>query len=238
MDLFKQGMFMSKSQLFGLAIGVAIAVTLSAGLNHVYAGDNSDDVFLDEGDGDFDEMPIPPQKAAADVPKEKIDGKKSKSAPAAVKAVVEKSADEASKVASEPIEKRVEESLDKNDTAPVIAEDTKTGAAKFEDEMPPEAKPNANAKAKTKANANAKIKKATAKEKKKIEDGSIGEKKAAGLFMTTKSKCPMMREQGTEGTPMFVVKAERKLWVEAVDQEWVKGFDKNGEPGYLSRNCF
>jgi hypothetical protein len=58
-----------------------------------------------------------------------------------------------------------------------------------------------------------------------------------GRFMTTTDSCPLLREPAS-AEQMTVVKGERKIWVEEVDESWVRAFNKSGEPGYISRECF
>jgi hypothetical protein len=61
--------------------------------------------------------------------------------------------------------------------------------------------------------------------------------KSSGKFVVTKSECKMMRSPASEGEPMIVVKAEKKIWVENVDQNWVKGFNKAGDAGFIAKDC-
>jgi hypothetical protein len=61
--------------------------------------------------------------------------------------------------------------------------------------------------------------------------------KSSGKFVVTKSECKMMRSPASEGEPMIVVKAEKKIWVENVDQKWVKGFNKAGDAGFIAKDC-
>ena len=61
---------------------------------------------------------------------------------------------------------------------------------------------------------------------------------AHGMFANTKQACPMLREPASESAKMITVKADRKIWVEEVDGSWVRAFNKAGEPGYVSKDCF
>jgi hypothetical protein len=47
----------------------------------------------------------------------------------------------------------------------------------------------------------------------------------------------MTREPASDSAQMIVVKPSHKIWVENVDPNWVKGFNKAGEAGYISRDC-
>ena len=61
---------------------------------------------------------------------------------------------------------------------------------------------------------------------------------AKGKFANTKTECPLLREPASDSEKMIVVKAPRKIWVEEVDGSWVRAFNKAGEPGYVSTECF
>jgi type IV secretory pathway VirB10-like protein len=58
-----------------------------------------------------------------------------------------------------------------------------------------------------------------------------------GRFMTTRESCPLLREPASD-RQLTVVKGERKIWIEEVDESWVRAYNKAGEPGYISRDCF
>lgn len=60
---------------------------------------------------------------------------------------------------------------------------------------------------------------------------------AAGSFVTTTEACPMHRAPASTSETMLTLKPARKIWVEAAEEGWVKGFNKAGEPGYISRDC-
>lgn len=155
----------------------------------VARAESQDDVFLDEGDGDFGAIPIPDAQP------------------------VETPSADASTVGSDPL----------------LAEPTEatesTEPAASESAPAPESKP---------APKKAKVAKAKKSSHKVAQHKSSGH----GLFMTTKDSCPMMREPASTGDQMITVKASKKIWVEEVDDSWVRGFNKAGEPGYLSRDCF
>ena len=85
-----------------------------------------------------------------------------------------------------------------------------------------------------------KAKKPVAKAEPKKKAPKAAAKKAkggAGMFVVTKDACPMMREPASESEPMITVKPSKKIWVESVDDQWVRGFNKAGEGGYISRDC-
>lgn len=144
------------------------------------AEDKADDVFLDEGDGDFDAVPAVPAGKA-------------------------ETAQPAVPAPAQPTAKVKKESAPK----------AKPAAVEAKKEAPAPAKPPAQ----------------------KAKPAKSAEKKSAGIFVTTKSECPMHRAPASDSELMLTVKASKKLWVEEVDQEWVKGFNKAGEAGYISREC-
>lgn len=61
---------------------------------------------------------------------------------------------------------------------------------------------------------------------------------SVGLFMTTKTSCPLLSEPVEGGQPVLTARPSRKLWVEPVDENWVRAFGRNGEHRYMNRNCF
>lgn len=171
--------------LFAL-LGGSFLGTMAPELAHAQDVDMSDDLFMDEGEGDFAMDPIPVD-STAEVPSVIEDEPVVQTESAPTETVVEK-----------PVEKAVE----------------KRAAKKV---VKPAEKP-----VKKQAIAPA-VKKAVA---------------AAGRFETTKEACPMLREPASGGSQMLVVRESRKIWVEEVDQNWVRAFDRHGDAGYLSRDCF
>lgn len=166
-------------------------------LDRVEAQDSLDDVFLDEGDADFDTMPIPPtDKSAAEI---EVPQQAPVSSPAAA---------------------QVFDELEEPHT-----DDAGFPAVGQEEEVAPAPAPKPVKKA---------VKKKTPKPKRK--KASISN--SPGRFMVTISDCPMLREPGAEGELMLTVRSSRKIWTEEVDPSWVRAYNKSGEAGYLSRDCF
>jgi hypothetical protein len=62
-------------------------------------------------------------------------------------------------------------------------------------------------------------------------------KLAKGLFVVTKEACAMTSEPAADGTVMLTVKSSKKIWVENVDDNFVRAFNKAGDPGYISKDC-
>ncbi len=208
----------------------------------------NDDVFLDEGDGDFDSVPALPKPAkaapAAKPAKTESKGKKATAAkPAPQKAPASVAAPQAVEV---PEPERVEippavdeanpaEAQAENDlpTAEVVGESTHKTVV---DDVP--AQQNV-----TEQPAPAEEPKKAASPKKQAKQAKVpakkksGTKLAQGVFVTTKEPCPMTREPASESAPMITVKAQKRIWVEEVDESWVRAFNKAGEPGYISREC-
>ena len=75
-------------------------------------------------------------------------------------------------------------------------------------------------------------------EKKKVQKNSKSAQKSKGHFGVTKGECPMHRSPASTSGKMLVVRSEKKVWVEDVNGKWVRGYDKDGKPGYLSKTCF
>jgi len=58
-----------------------------------------------------------------------------------------------------------------------------------------------------------------------------------GHFVRTKDACPMLRQPASDSEEMLTVKPAKKIWVEDVDANWVKAFNKEGEPGFIQKDC-
>lgn len=58
-----------------------------------------------------------------------------------------------------------------------------------------------------------------------------------GLYVRTKEACPMLRKPASDSPAMLTVKASKRIWVQEVDENWVKAYNKSGEPGYIQRDC-
>ena len=170
---------------------------------------NDEDMFLDEGDADFSTMQPDTGSAptTADAP------------PANEAPMPPSNADADDVMSPEPA----------GGGSPAFAEPSNEAPAGDDSGMPEE-KPAKKAKKAKKPVAKAEPKKKAPKAAKKSAGG-------AGMFVVTKDACPMMREPASEGEPMITVKPSKKIWVESVDDQWVRGFNKAGEGGYISRDC-
>lgn len=168
-----------------------MTVVFSAAMT-VWAAD--DDVFIDEGDGDFDAMPLAPTAEEKPV---------------------------------EP-EKKAEDLLP--EPAPVQATSPGAGDLFEQQEMTPPPQPEKPAK-KPKA---AKLPSKPAAQKTAKASKGVG---AKGKFVMTNASCPLMREPASTSEPIAHTAPSRKIWVEQVDTEWVRGWNKAGEPGYISSDC-
>jgi hypothetical protein len=207
----------------------------------------NDDVFLDEGDGDFDSVPALPKPAKGSAAKPAKNESKSKKAAAAKPAPQKAPASVAAPQAVEvPEPERVEippaadeapvaeaQPADDLPTAEVVGESTHK---KVVDDTPAQqnvteqSAPQEEPKKAAPPKKQAKQAKAPAKKKSAM-------KLAQGVFVTTKEPCPMTREPASESAQMITVKAQKRIWVEEVDESWVRAFNKAGEPGYISREC-
>jgi len=108
-----------------------------------------------------------------------------------------------------------------------IAEPAKTAA--------PEVQPDSKAESAPveRAGHNPKVgKKAPAVREKELAKGD------AGIYVTTKAVCPIRREPAGESEVIAKTKVPRKLWVQKVDEKWVRAYVKSGDPGYISTDCF
>jgi hypothetical protein len=200
------------------ALMFALAIVVSTS---VFA---EDDVFVDEGDGDFDTMPVAPQ---------------------AEEKKAEPTAPVAQKAAPAPEMSAVEEEL----ATPTIVEEKTTDAPALSNEdlfndEDPAAKPVAQEEkpAPVKKAAPAKEKKvaakAPAKKEKKVAKHSPTKafKKGKGYFAWTADVCKMVRSPAsTKG--LGETRASKKIWVEDVDSKWVKVWNKDGKEAFLSRDC-
>lgn len=167
-----------------LALTCTLALAISTAPFSIARAQSPDDVFLDEGDGDFGSIPIP--------------GTETTSNP-------------------EPPSSFSDDSLIAEPSASESSSDSNDYEA-------PKAKPSKKVKI-AKQPAPAPVRKTV-------------KNSGGGRFMTTKDSCQMRREPASEGETMITVKPYKKIWVEEVDQGWVRGFNKAGEPGYLNRDCF
>ncbi len=103
-----------------------------------------------------------------------------------------------------------------------------------EDENAPAPAP-APAKAKpAKAEKAAKIANHEPKASEKPVHQASGKKEG---FRMLKQDCEMRREPASDSPVLITVKGDRKLWVEDVDDGWVKGFRQKGH-GFMEKNCF
>lgn len=217
---------MVKQSLFGISVSLLILAG-AFGLHMAQAtaaGKGGDEVFLDEGDGDFDPLPA--------------GARASKPSPGRV--------EEKPSVAEAPAVKNVspKEEMPKTETAKEVVSKTESpGPERVVEQSLPERAPKAKSAKKEKLARNEpKMKPAVQKQASKSEitktrkPASL-EKAAQGSYVVTREPCPMKREPASEGASMLTVKAGKRVWIEEVDAEWVRAFNKAGEPGYLNRNC-
>jgi len=180
-----------------IAVSVFLLMLVSFPVVQVHA--TTDNVFVDENDGDFDAYSIYPEYTVIDDPEE------------GTKVIeVKRGTKELPKVTHEEPKVAHEEPK-------AVQEESKAPPAKAAEpvkqvEKPKKPKPVAEKKTRTKSTG-------------------------AGLFVRTKEPCPMLREPASDSPAMLTVKASRKIWVQEVDEDWVRAFNKAGEPGYLQRDC-
>jgi hypothetical protein len=167
-----------------------------------------DDVFLDEGDGGFDTMA--PSNSGGE-PTLADD-------PFAAEMAPPKAAPKAAPKPAAPVPAKPVVAAKPAAPAPVV--------------KPVAAQPKPEPQAPHDEIVSASAEPVASKEKKHYD------KYAGGSYMTTTDACPMMRGPASVGAPMVVVKPAKKVWVEESDPSWVKAYNKAGEPGYLSKECF
>ena len=72
---------------------------------------------------------------------------------------------------------------------------------------------------------------------KKKKPSKVASSGGKGRFASTRDACPMMREPASDAEKMTTVRTDIKIWVEEVDESWVRAYNKAGEPGYVSKDC-
>lgn len=196
---------------------VAVTASLTIGVSAIRAQaveKKEDSVFFDEGDGDFDPVPSASQTKPVSRPAESTDAAVGSSPEAG--AGGESAPDEKNheRPAHNPkIGKKSKKTLKQE---PAHGADTEIG------------EPSANFET---GNKNASNAGGQAAKKAKAGKGD------AGIFVTTKAVCPIRREPASESQPISKTRATRKIWVQKVDEQWVRAFVKSGEAGYISTDC-
>lgn len=178
------GIYSMRRKLF---TAISCFLLMSISCPELKAQTNVDDVFIDEGDGDFDAYSIVPEHLSSSVPE----------------------------VKSKPAE-----------TESVVPEAPKPAPVKHAVAAEPKKTPKKSAQIVEKKSR----KPASAPKPRQKPSG-------AGIYVRTKEACPMLRQPASESPTMLTVKASRKLWVEEVNEDWVRAYNKAGEPGYIQRDC-
>lgn len=204
----------TRAKLANLALVlVVLSAATVAVIPRAYAA--GDDVFMDDGEGDFDSVPVP-----SSAPKKGSTTHQADAAPAPSSAV----GDEASAVMSGDAAPAVEAPTVAHEAAP----DMSTPVVEDSAPVAPEALPKTNHKSS----------KASHQAAHSTPHKKASSKVAAGKFLMTKDSCEMHREPASESAKMITVKASRKIWTEDVDSNWVRAYNKTGEPGFISKDCF
>lgn len=199
-----------------ILLACATTFFVTSALLGARAADNTDNVFLDEGDGDFESMPMATEAPVA---------------PAGSSTQSTRSAENPANPAMKPSAIGASEDGTGAEATSANAAASSTAIGEEATEMH-ETTPSPAEGVERSMTSGKKAKKTT--QAKKTAKSSSGK----GGFKVTTSDCPMMRKPASEGSPMITVKATRKVWVEEIDQNWVRGFNKAGKPGYLNRSCF
>jgi hypothetical protein len=221
-----------KSALFAVAFAIVITPTSKA-----FA--SGDDVFVDEGDGDFDSTPIPAAKpatmaheevkheAAPVVPVVQTNEPSPDELAAPVQATNDTPSSHDDKDYADQTDRKKKKKKKKHAAvADVGTDDAVPTAPAHVDNDSHDEQPAVNH-----SEHHADHHAVTHNEHHKAAHAG------GGMFVVTKSACPMTREPASDSAQMIVVKPSHKIWVENVDPNWVKGFNKAGEAGYISRDC-
>ena len=206
-----------KLKLVITTLAFILSAATVAVIPHASAAGTGDDVFMDDGEGDFDSVPVP-----SSAPKKGGTTHQADALPAPSSAV----GDEASAVMGG--DAAPAPSVEAPTVAHEAAPDMSTPVVEDMAPVAPEAAPKTShksSKASHQATHSTPHKKASSKV-------------AAGKFLMTKDSCEMHREPASESAKMITVKASRKIWTEDVDSNWVRAYNKTGEPGFISKDCF
>lgn len=202
----------------------------------------SADVFVDEGDGDFDTTPIGGPAPASEP-----------AAPAVAQAGSDPSADMSAAPSGGPIED-LSPSADAG-AAPMGAPVMDPSVAPVEEKKPVAKKAVAKKAAKKAAKKESKkaAKKAAKKTGKKsgkkskvASSGKMSKKRgvasaddyAGGTYQVTKKECMMQTKPGSK-TFIGETRADKKLWVEkSGNPNYWKVYSKDGSPAFVKKSCF
>jgi outer membrane biosynthesis protein TonB len=208
-------MFKSKMLATLTLVFAAVALLTTMSVTRTAFASGSDDVFMDEGDGDFDSAPAPP-----------------------VAQVEQKIKKENVAVQKAPEPRPASEPLESTDEIPVLTDDASAVTpAPTEDPAQPTAAQPKEKKAKKKKPSKKSAVSASNDETPAVPSEEPTHKAHGGSFVTTKDACPMMRSPASTGETMLTVKASKKIWVEDAGDGWVKAYNKSGEAGYVSKDC-
>ena len=210
-----------------ISFALIILSTLTLARTAFAAGD---DVFMDEGDGDFDSMPAPPTAATEAPAKKESVAVKKVEAPREQAVEVPAAAEPMPMLAEDPAATPAPAAPD--DSAKPVEPKKKKSAKKKKEKVAEAAAPVEDV-----AGGSAPMSTDTSSEAAAPAPTKHKASKGGGMFVTTKEACPMMRSPTTTGESMLTVKASKKIWVEDAGDGWVKAFNKAGEPGYVSKDC-
>lgn len=232
-----------------LSTAAILAVALISGARATAA-----DVFIDEGEGDFDK-PTPVETPVSNT-----------GSGAGLDFDADFNASKGDSPDASPVVDPAQQVVDTATALPVATEPATAEVAPVEAAPVKASKPKAAKKAsKVTAKTTSKSKKVTAKagkakatkktavvksKKKSVVSKSKGNKKttkrkvasavkyAGGQYVSTSRECAMESAPGA-GDTVGTTKAQRKLWVEdAGDGGYWKVYSKSGQAAFLSRSCF
>ncbi len=230
-----EGMVMGKVWILVLVIAVGFATD-----GFAESEKKDDAVFLDEGDGDFD--PVPSVEAAKPAGKATVSKPEVRQESQPVETAAGKTPDkEPDKAAGaekealpevQPDSKAESQSKERAGHNPKIGKKAVPSKGKVKESS---AESPVASSAPTLAPSKAPSKTASKAANKAANKAA---KNDAGIYVTTKTVCPIRREPASESEEIAKTKAPRKIWVQKVDANWVRAYVKSGDPGFINMECF
>lgn len=184
---------------------LAAVVLTSVGSVSVFAVENVDSVFIDEGDGDFEILPAQKTESQGFAQREQADS-------------AEAGKDQSSQAGEDA----------PKSGSPVAASELKRTASKT---------PKIVARVKEKRELMKPARELAAIPKPSVPKEGKPMKLAVGLYGIVKDACPMRKEKDQEANVMLTLRVGKRIWVERIDEEWVRGYNKAREPGYIRSTC-
>lgn len=221
--MFKSSNIGIAALVFALTFAIAPKLKAAADEGLFLVAEASDDVFLDEGDGDFDTNAA----SAAEAPK-------------AAPVVKQEEPKKEEPKKEEPKKEVVKEEPKATEPAPVVEQPAVPATDDvFKDDTPAQASEPAHVEKHMKTEKV--VKHHEKKKAEKHKDKAVAHHKAhkaegKGHFAYTTGECKLQRSPASEHS-LGMTKASRKIWVVDVDDQWVKVWNKDGHEAFISRDC-